>query len=201
MRQELCIIGGIAAILLGISSSAQAAAEKYTLDPEHTTVLFFIKHAGFSNMVGSFRTVDGMLMLDRGHPENSRVQIHLDPKSVQTSSNKLDYMLQGKKFFYTKKYPHIDFNGSKVKLTGKNTAEVTGNLSMLGALSPMTLNVTMNKEGDLFTQHRMGFSGNGALKRSDYGMLEYIPVVSDEVAIQVEAEFQRVELEDKKKPR
>lgn len=178
-----------ALFLAGSAATAYAAAEKYTLDPTHTTVVFFIKHAGFSDMVGVFRTIDGTLMLDHDAPEKSSVNVSIDPASVETSSKRLDFELQGEKYFNRKKYASIQFKSTRIELTGKNTAKLTGKLSMLGAIQPITLTVQLNKEGELFTQQRIGFSGKGELKRSSFGMLEAIPLVADRVTFQVEAEF------------
>ena len=172
---------------------AYAVTEKYVLDATHTTVLFFIKHAGFSDMVGVVHEMDGVLLLDREDIENSVLRVNLSPKSIQTSSGDLDYMLQGKKFFHVKKHPNIHFVSTSIKQTSDTTAEVTGDLRLLGAIHPVILTMNLNKEGDMFGQHRLGFSARGAFKRSDFGMLAHIPLVSDEIRLVIETEMVREE--------
>ena len=35
----------------------------------------------------------------------------------------------------------------------------------------------------------MGFSATGSIKRSDFGITQYVPLVGDDVALTIEAEF------------
>lgn len=76
-----------------------------------------------------------------------------------------------------------------------NSGKLTGNLTMLGVTKPLTFDVTFNKEGEFFGQMRAGFSLKAKLKRSDFGMVEYLPTVGDEIDILVEAEGVRRDLE------
>lgn len=170
------------------ATQALAASERYTLDNEHTSILFFINHVDFSKMVGQFRKFNGSLAIDREHPEKSELNVTIQPNSIQTSSAALDDILQTKQFFDTKKYSSMHYTSTKIRLTGQNTAEVTGNLRMHGSIHPVTLHVTLNKDADFYGTHRIGFSATGKLKRSDFAMIEGIPLVSDEVELMIETE-------------
>lgn len=184
---------GIATVLaFTVTSSAWAASEKYIIDKEHTAIVFLIKHAGFSSTIGQFRKFDGYIEFDREHPEKSILHVNIDPKSIQTPSDVLDDKLRGEKYFDTKKHPNIHFSSKTIKVTGEKTADITGNLQMHGAIHPVTLKVTMNKDGDFFGTPRIGFSARGQLKRSDFGINEAIPLVSDEVELIIESEAVKV---------
>lgn len=184
---KLLTLFGMTASLL-VAGNAWAAPVKYAIDKEHTSITFMIKHVGFSSMIGQFRKFDGYIEFDREHPEKSVLHVNIDPNSIQTSSAKLDDELKLPKFFDTKKYSNMHFASKKIKVTGANTAEVTGNLKMHGTTHPVTLNVTLNKEGDMFGQKRIGFSARGSLKRSDFGISEGIPMVDDKIKLIIEAE-------------
>ena len=41
--------------------------------------------------------------------------------------------------------------------------------------------------------YTLGFSATGSIKRSDFGMDQYIPMVGDQVEIEIYAEFQKVD--------
>ncbi|MBV8938232.1 MAG: YceI family protein [Alphaproteobacteria bacterium] len=171
-------------------SPALAAAEHYHLDHEHTSILFFVSHMGFSEMVGRFTQYDGSFDFDREHPENSKVEITLKPAGIVTSSAKLDSELQGQKFFNSAQFPDAKFVSTGIKVTSQNEGDVTGNFTMLGVTKPLTLHVRFNKAD--YTPYTgayvAGFSAEATLKRSDYGMSAYIPQVADEVRLHVETE-------------
>jgi len=49
------------------------AAEKLTLDPQHSYVLWKINHLGFSSQSGKWY-VNGFVTLDKDKPQNSKVE-------------------------------------------------------------------------------------------------------------------------------
>ncbi|MBN8531668.1 MAG: polyisoprenoid-binding protein [Alphaproteobacteria bacterium] len=181
----------IAAALSFLAATAHAAPETYTFDKEHTTVLFYINHLGYSDKIGQFRDYDGTLTLDRDKPENSSVEVTFKIAGVDSGSKLLDEHLQNEKWFNAAKFPEAKFKSTKVTVTGKNTADVTGNLALLGQEKPVTLKVVFHK-AEAFpmdnTRFVAGFSARTSFKRSDWGMKEGIPYVGDEVRIVIETE-------------
>ena len=125
-------------ILPALMSGPALAADHYELDREHTTILFFINHLGFSEMVGAFTAFDGNFMFDPAHAEESRLDVTLKPSGVRTSSETLDRVLQGERFFHTDQFPVIRFTSTAVAATGADTGTITGNLTMLGVTKPIT---------------------------------------------------------------
>lgn len=180
----------LAATLLA-STPALAAAEKYELDTSHTYVLFSINHLGFSDTIGRFDDVKGTLMLDESAPEKSSVDVTITPASINTQSKDLNAHLQKDEWFDSAKFPEIRFVSKSVKLTGKETADITGDLTLHGMTKPVVLKAKLNK-ADYFamaTAWIAGFNAETTIKRSDFGMSAYVPMVSDEVKITISAEF------------
>jgi polyisoprenoid-binding protein YceI len=75
---------------------------------------------------------------------------------------------------------------------------VTGDFSLHGVSKPLVLDVTFNGGYDgapMDPGSRVGFSAQGKIKRSDFGVSYGVPQpgstfgVGDEVEIQIEAEF------------
>uniref|UniRef100_UPI002608A522 YceI family protein n=1 Tax=Asticcacaulis sp. TaxID=1872648 RepID=UPI002608A522 len=92
-------------------------------------------------------------------------------------------------FFDAAKYPTATFKSTKVDVTGKDTANVTGNLTIHGVTKPVTLAVKLNKIGaNMKGVKTAGFSATGQIKRSDFGMGAYVPAVSDEITLVITAE-------------
>ena len=185
----------VSAAMLSISAHAQvpvsaaASAETYTLDPSHTQIIWNINHFGFSNPSGKFASIEGSLTLDEAKPENSKVNATITIANLYTGLEKLNEHLLGDSFFDAKKFPTATFASTKVELTGKDTAKVTGNLTLRGVTKPITLDVKLNKVGiNMMKKKTAGFSASLTLKRSDFGMSAYAPDLSDEVKLTVETE-------------
>lgn len=180
----------ILAALLSTAFTAPALADKYDFDKSHTKVLFFINHLGFSDTIGEFTSYDGNFTFDEKKPETSSVDVTIKPSGIRTSSSALDNELQGEKFFNSEKFPDIRFVSKSVKVTGANTGDILGEVTMLGVTKPVTMKVTFNKaDYHPFTQaYVAGFHAEATLKRSDFGMNSYLPAVGDEVRIMVNTE-------------
>jgi polyisoprenoid-binding protein YceI len=176
------------ALVLGLSQPARAA-ETYTLDPMHTQVAWSINHFGFSNPSGKFAMIEGTLTLDEAKPEDSKVEATITIKNLVTGLDKLNEHLWSDKFFDAAKFPAATFTSTKVEVTGKDTAKVTGDLTLHGVTKPVTLDVKLNKIGEnMMKRKTAGFSATLVLKRSDFGMTTYLPNLGDDITIGVETE-------------
>lgn len=166
------------------------AADSYTLDPAHTTVIWNANHFGFSNPHGLFSMIEGQVTLDKADPTKSVVEATINTGNLFTGNPKFDDHLKSKDFFNVGEFPKATFKSTKVEKTGENTAKVMGNLTLLGKTLPVTLDVTLNKEGEHFMTKKptVGFTAKTVIKRSEFGMNFGIPGVSDEVNLVIEAE-------------
>lgn len=184
------IIPALALMLSGIFSAAHAYADTYEFDHEHTHIVFYVNHLGFSDMIGLFTSYDGSFSFDPDHPERSRIDVTLRPKGIRTTSEALDRTLQGKDFFHTDAYPDMRFVSTSVKVTGENTGDITGNLTLLGVTKPVVLHARFNKAGyhPVTSLYVAGFSADTTLKRSDFGIDYLIPMVADKVRIEIGVE-------------
>ncbi len=188
MKPYVLRFAAASAIALALSTPV-LAAEHYTLDPMHTAVTWHINHFGFSQPSGKFMNAEGSVTLDEKNPQNSSVTVTIPLSGVNSGVAKLDEHLKTKDFFETETYPNATFESTKVELTGNNTAHVTGNLTLHGVTKPVTLNVRLNQLGEnMFKKKTAGFSAKTTLKRSDFGMVTYLPGLGDEVTIDIESE-------------
>ncbi|MFZ2315914.1 MAG: YceI family protein [Gammaproteobacteria bacterium] len=184
IKPTLALVAG-----LFLSANVFAAPETFTLDPEHTYVLWNIKHLGFSTQAGKWYA-KGTLVLDKEHPADSKVNVTIDLIKMITGLPELDKHLKGKQFFDVAKFPKAIFVSDKVNVTGKDTAKVEGTLTLHGISKPVTLDVKLNQEGPnpITTKMTAGFSATATIKRSDFGMTTLIPALGDDVELDIEAE-------------
>lgn len=180
----------LATMLLLSTQAAVAAPETYTLDPNHTNITWHANHLGFSNPSGKFMKADGKIILDEAKPEESSVNVTIETASILTGLPKFDAHLKTKDFFNVEKFTTATFASSKVELTGKDTAKVTGNFTMLGVTRTVVLDVKMNRIGifPMSGKKTAGFSATTTIKRSEFGMKFGVPDVADDIKIELEVE-------------
>lgn len=182
----------IAAIagLLGVAVSAQAAPTTYTLDPNHTMVLFSWSHFGYSHPTADIGLGSGTLVFDPAHPAQAKVQVTLPLDKLDTHVGALDSHLKEPDFFNADKYPTITFQSTKVEPLGHDKFKVTGNLTVHGVTKPVVLDATLNRIGPhpMSKAQSIGFDATTTLKRSDFGIGAYVPNVSDAIDVRITTE-------------
>jgi len=192
----------IAAIALAGSSLAQEdltqnpeliQAGHYAVEPRHTRVLFSVVHFGFTHFYGDFSGASGTLDIDPKHVDAAQVNVSIPAASVSTTNAQLDGELKGGSWFDTARYPNITFVSRHVTRTGPKSAEIEGDLTLHGVTRPVTLDVSFNAAGlnPLDRHYTIGFDATGTLKRSDFSVRAFVPMVSDDVDIIISAAFER----------
>jgi polyisoprenoid-binding protein YceI len=190
-----------AAMFMAATLSAPALAAPsapkgtYTLDPQHTQVVFEIKHMGLSTFFGRFGTIAGTLDFDQSAPEKSVLRVQIDMRNVETHVPELDNTLSNA-VFEADKFPTATFESTNIERTGANAAVVTGTLTLAGVSKPTTLNVTFNGgrgTGEPLQPYRIGFDATATVKRSEFGLTHMIwsGFVSDDVQLLIESEAVR----------
>jgi polyisoprenoid-binding protein YceI len=179
-------------LALGVASAA-SAADTYHLEKTHVDLLFSISHAGFTEKHGSFRDLDATLQYDASKPENSQVTVVVKTDSLDTAFAPRDKDVKSEKFLDVAKYPEMRFVSTKVTREPDHMLRIDGDLTLHGVTKPLTLHAKLNKEAPNPFDKRptLGFSATGSLKRSDFGIATYIPVIGDEVNLTIDAEFNR----------
>lgn len=196
MRQNLCLRGALAVIVLLASSPAYAEPRNFTLDPDHLTVAFLVRHLGFAKVLGVFREVKGTVVFDEAVPDVQKIEVSVATKSVDTGHRARDNHLRSGDFLDSNRHPQMVFTMTGAEKTGARTGKVTGNLSLRGQSHPLVLDVVWNDAaaypfGD--RHYAVGISARGALKRSLWGMNYGVAdgLVGDDVEILIEAELIR----------
>jgi len=175
-------------VLLFLVTPANAA-ETYKLDPAHSFVEWHISHFDFSHPSGKW-FANGELKLDEQHPENGSANIVINVADMVTGIPKLDEHLKGNQFFDVAHFPKATFVSDKVDVQGDNTAVITGKLTLHGVTKPVTLNAKLNKMGlsAVSNKKTAGFSATANIKRSDFGINQYLPGLGDDVLLNIEVE-------------
>lgn len=186
MRRTLLAVALAAATF----AAPSFAADKYTIDPNHTQVRIGWSHFGFSDIEATFTNITGDVMIDTADWSKSSVNATIPISGLVTGIPKLDEHLRSADFFDMAKFADATFRSTKVEKVGENQLKVTGDLTVHGVTKPVTLDVKVNKLG----QHPMtkkdaaGFSASGTLKRTEFGVGQYAPNVSDDIRLEITTE-------------
>tara|TARA_B100000945_G_C20277006_1_gene546780 strand:+ start:643 stop:921 length:279 start_codon:yes stop_codon:yes gene_type:complete len=71
-----------------VSWTGLAHAEKYTIDPSHTAIIFGVSHLKYSFTYRRFNKMIGSYVLDRANPAASKFEITIDASSIDTNDQK-----------------------------------------------------------------------------------------------------------------
>lgn len=171
---------------------AVVPAGTYAVDNTHAAVLAQISHMGFSTNTVRFDSINGTVRYDPARPEASSADITIDTAPLYSGNVARDEHLRGAMFFNTAAFPKATFKADKLVRTGGASADLPGQLTLLGVTRPVTLKVRFNGVGKgMDGQPRIGFAATAAIKRSDFGMKAFIPAVGDDVALQIDLELAR----------
>jgi polyisoprenoid-binding protein YceI len=174
---------GLFLLIAASTSLTLKANETFKIDPSDSTIAFGVRHM-LGTAKGKFSKFKGAIVVDRDHPEQSSVTVTIDVASIDTGIAKRDEHLR-EELFNVAKYPEITFKSRRVKQTGANTGEITGDLTMHGVSRPIILSVQ-------FEGGRWRVS-TAPLKRSQFGLIfsksaETVSMISDEVTVEIEIE-------------
>ena len=166
MRRRIAVV---LAVGLWVSAPAVQAAT-YTIDPDHSTVSFKIRHL-FSKVEGLFRTFEGTVEYEPGHPEQWKAQATIQAASMDTRVEQRDKHLRSKDFFDVEQYPTITFRSTEITDATPTTAKLHGLLTIHGVEKPAVLDLTIHGVGkDPWGNVRAGFSASTMINRKDFGL-------------------------------
>lgn len=200
---RLCHVALLAVVtLLGSCSLLTPSVEtrlqelrsgQYQIDKKHVSLIFKIGHMNLSTFVGRFNEVDASLDFDPANVTATKLDAQVNVASIDVNNPDLEESLRGSTWFDTKQFPQATFTTLKVEPKSGNAFHFTGNLTLHGVTAPVTLDVTFHGGANnmLTGYYTMGFSAIGTIKRSAFGIDSYIPMIGDDVALEVYAEFQK----------
>ncbi len=181
-------------LIIALLSTTAFAQDTWKADKAHSQVSFGITHMGISEVEGLFREFDATIEAAEEDFSDAKYTVEIKVPSVDTGVEMRDNHLRNADFFDAEKYPEMTFVSTSSEKVGEGKYKVTGDLTFHGITKPVTLDVwhrgtVENQQGNKIS----GFAISGTIKRSDFDLGPGFPeaVLSDEVLIDVDAEFKR----------
>lgn len=178
----------------GAKDASRVKAGTYRIDSAHSQVAWRANHLGFNDYFGLFGNPTGSLTIDPANPGGTSVTIELPIAEIATSNAKLTSHLLSGDFFDATKFPTASFKSTSVKVDDDgDEAKVAGVLTIKGVSKPVTLDVDFVGAGNgppqMGGKLNVGFHAEAKIRRSDFGISYGIPMVPDEIPIEISAAF------------
>lgn len=211
LRYALPLAGGLALALSapGFADEAPAlpgqadltrvSAGTYAADPAHTLVGWRLNHFGFNDYFGIFGSIEGTLSIDPANPEAATVDVTIPVSDVTVAAAGLkEHLLRAgkdgaKPDFFGPSPEAAHFVSTSVTRTGETTAMIVGDLTLNGVTRPIAIAAVFTGAGSnpMSQAETIGFEGRAVLKRSEFGLDTFVPMVSDQVELEVSAAFEK----------
>ena len=172
-----------------LAGNAIAAPVTYQVDVTHTYPRFSYSHLGLSTQLSSFRKTTGKVVFD-AEARTGEVDVTIDMTSVNTGSEAFDEHIRAEDLLDTAKHPTATFRSTRVVFTGDQPSSIDGLLTIKGITKPVTLTVTsfVTKSHPMAKKPAIGANAHANIKRSDFGAGKYVPMVGDEVRLDIALE-------------
>ena len=144
---------------------------KWDFDLSHSSINFHIRHLMVSKVHGRFSKWGGVLELDESDLTKSRLEVTIDPSSIDTKEEKRDAHLRSPDFLDVENHPTIEFRSTHVEVIDDERLRVSGDLTIRGVTRSVTLDATFDGEfADPWGNQRLGFSASTEIDREDWGL-------------------------------
>jgi polyisoprenoid-binding protein YceI len=181
----------------GALDASRVTGGTYEADPNHTLVGWRVDHLGFSDYFGLFGDVTGTLTIDPADLGAAKVDVTIPISPVVASQGLHDHLLRAGKdgakpdFFGPSPTPARFVSTSVAPGVDGMSAYIVGDLTLNGHTRPVAIQARFTGAGAMMGSEQVGFSGRALIKRSDFGITTGIPLVSDEVQLDLSAAFMK----------
>lgn len=166
----------------------------WTIDPNHSTIGFAVKHMMIATVRGRFNDFAGAIEFDPEQVERSSVDVSIRTASIDTGIGPRDNDLRSTRFLDAERFPAMAFRSTSVEGNCERFV-IHGDLTIKGTTRPIALAAEYQGRGtNLSGTEVAGFEASGTLNRKDFGLnwnqaLESGGVlVGDEIKLSIEIE-------------
>lgn len=175
----------------------EAPSGAYANDPAHTSLTWKIGHMGLSNYTARVSDVKIAMQFDAANVEKSTVSATINAASFDTGypgkDKDFNEEIESDMIMKAAQFPTITFKSTSVQQTSPTTANINGDLTMMGVTKPVTLAATYN--GSMASHPfvkvpAIGFSAKTTIDRTTFGNTFLSgSALSDNVEIVIETEL------------
>jgi polyisoprenoid-binding protein YceI len=144
----------------------------WALDAVHSSVDFSVRHMMIANVKGTFNSFNATIEADPKDLTTANIEFSVETSSVDTRNKDRDGHLVSADFFDAENYPTMTFKATSFEKTDDGEYNVSGDFTLHGITKQETFTVTFEGQGkDPWGNEKVGFSAEGSINRSDYGLV------------------------------
>lgn len=190
----------------GTADPSRVSGGTYQVDPNHTLIGWRVDHLGFSDYFGLFGDVTGTLQIDPANLATAKVDVTIPINPLTASKGLNEHLVRPGKdgkapdFFGPDQKPARFVSTSVTPNADGRTAYILGNLTLNGVTAPVAIQATFNGAGSMMGKETVGFEGRAMIRRSVFGINGALPLVGDEVELDITAAFEKAGVEPAERP-
>ncbi len=167
-----------------ITTATALPAGTYTLDANHSSVHFQVKHLGLSNVRGVFKSFAAVLHVGETLADTV-VEATVDLASIDTGQPDRDAHLLGTDFFDADRNPTMTFRSTGITQVDRDLYDMTGDLTINGVTCPITFRTEFNGTEVFPVDQSLhaGFLARGEVRRNEFGIDFNMPLGVDKLAV------------------
>jgi len=153
-----------------MTTQTAVAARTLEIDRSHSEVAFQVRHL-LSKVRGRFADFTGTIEFDEASPVDSRVNVTIQARSIETAEPDRDKHLRAADFFDADTYPTLTFVSTSVTPRGGNVYDVEGDLTIRGNTRRVVLPASfLGSAQDPWGNTKFVFEAETTLNRKDFGL-------------------------------
>ena len=145
--------------------------ERWLIDPSRSKLVFTLRHVIMSEIRGEFMRWGGDLVLDPEHPKRTKVDVWVDPASIETGDYERDAHVRSAEFLDVGRFARAEFRSTEIERERDGVAAMRGRLELHGVPRNIELEVSSKRtwmDGD--GHMRSDYLVRGEIDRQDFGL-------------------------------
>ncbi len=151
---------------------------KWTIDPDHASATFAVRHFMIANVVGLFAKMTGTIYFDPPDIAHLCAEAEIDVNSLTTGHKARDEHLLSPEILDAAKYPKIMFKTTRVDAISEKRGKVNADLTIRGITRSISFEVEFlgPVKSPFSGKASIGFRGTTRINREDYGIVIDYPM-------------------------
>jgi len=174
--------------------------ERWQVDPSRSKLVFALRHLVVSEIRGELTRWGGDLVLDPDHPTRTKVDVWIDPASLETGDYERDAHVRSAEFLDVARFPRAEFISTRIESTRDGVVVMRGRLELHGVPRDVELEIRSTRTWvDADGHARSDYRVRGEIDRQEFGLhwnqdLDVGGiVVGDKIEIKAEVQVVRVD--------
>ena len=191
-RHLVCAV----ALAMPVAAPLHAQPVTYQLDEQRSWVHFEVLHFNTSTARGRLGPVRGVVLLDPA-AQRGELSLRIPTASLDTGLRVFDSRLKEADLLASAEHPEAFFVASRFRFEGQRLVEVRGEFTLRGVSQPLSLHAMRygcrqaEPVAGVAATEICGGDFEAEFKRSDFGVNYGIPIVSDNVKLDISVAFEK----------